>query len=200
MRSHPTTRLVWILGAVIPVFALGAQTPTQQSKSDGGAANARAQIESVNKRFTEAFNKGDVDGFVKVYAPDALILPPNSEPIRSATGIAEFWRNGWKAGLRNVVLTTTELSVHGNTAYEVGTAQLEIRKPDGSLAGKDKGKYIVIWNRTAPATGAGIATSGIRACPSLAPSSDKQLLSFRAPEESRSLVAPLLGMTGRAPR
>ena len=147
MRSHRTTGLVSILAVVIPVFALRAQTPTQQSKGDGGAANARAQIESVNKHFTQAFNNGDVDGFVKVYAPDALILPPNSEPIRGATGIAEFWRNGWKAGLRNVVLTTTELSVHGNTAYEVGTAQLDLRKPDGSLAGQDKGKYIVIWKQ-----------------------------------------------------
>jgi ketosteroid isomerase-like protein len=76
-----------------------------------------------------------------------MILPPNSAPIRGQSAIAEFWRGGWKAGVRNVVLETTEVSVQGNTAYEVGTAQLEMRKPDGSLAGKDTGKYIVIWKR-----------------------------------------------------
>lgn len=68
-------------------------------------------------------------------------------PTQQSKSSAGNARAGWKAGVRNVVLTTTELSVHGNTAYEVGTVQLEMRKPDGSLAGKDKGKYIVIWKR-----------------------------------------------------
>src|SRR6476646_2363228 len=90
MRSHRTTVLVSILALVIPVVALRAQTPTQQSKSAGGG-NTRAQIESVNKRFVDSFNKGDVDAFAKVYAPDAMILPPNAEPIRGASAIADFW-------------------------------------------------------------------------------------------------------------
>jgi ketosteroid isomerase-like protein len=31
----------------------------------------------------------------------------------------------------------------------MGTAQLEIKKPDGSVVGKDTAKYIVIWKREA---------------------------------------------------
>ena len=132
---------------VLPLAIAGAQAK-QQSSSSGGA-NVRAQIESVNKRFIDLFNKGDVDAFAKVYATDAMILPPNAEAIRGQSAIAEFWKGGWKAGLRNVALTTTEVDVHGNTAYELGTASLEMHRPDGSLAGKDSGKYIVVWKRNA---------------------------------------------------
>jgi len=146
MASHQRTLIAAIGTLVFPVTLL-AQAPTQQAKSASG--NVRAQIEAVNKHFVDLFNKGDAEGFAKVYATDAMILPPNAEPIRGRDAITKFWRGGRDAGLRNVVLTTTEVSAMGNTAYEVGTAQLEMRKPDGSLAGKDTGKYIVIWKRDA---------------------------------------------------
>lgn len=146
MAVHRRT-LSLALGFVVFPLALVAQAPAQQPKSSN--ASVRAQIEAVNKRFVDLFNKGDAEGFAKVYATDAMILPPNAEPIRGREAITKFWRGGWDAGLRNVVLTTTEVSALGNTAYEVGTAQLEIRKADGSLAGKDTGKYIVIWKRDA---------------------------------------------------
>ena len=146
MRSHRRA-LPAALGILIVPFALVAQAPTHRAKSASG--NVRAQIEAVNKRFVDLFNKGDAEGFAKVYATDAMILPPNAEPIRGRDAITKFWRGGYDAGLRNVVLTTTEVSAMGNTAYEVGTAQLEMRKPDGSLAGKDTGKYIVVWKRDA---------------------------------------------------
>jgi uncharacterized protein (TIGR02246 family) len=146
MASHRRALPLAIVFLVFPL-ALFAQAPTQQAKSSSGSV--RAQIESVNKRFVDLFNKGDATGFANVYASDAMILPPNAEPIRGREAITKFWRGGWDAGLRNVVLTTTEVSASGNTAYEVGTAQLEMRKPDGSLAGKDTGKYIVIWKRDA---------------------------------------------------
>jgi uncharacterized protein (TIGR02246 family) len=135
------------IGFLLLPLALVAQAPTQQAKPS--SASVRAQIEAVNKQFVALFNKGDAEGFAKVYATDATILPPNAQPIHGREAITKFWRGGWDAGLRNVVLTTTEVSAMGNTAYEVGTAQLEMRKPDGSLAGKDTGKYIVIWKRDA---------------------------------------------------
>lgn len=138
------TALLSAIGFIVLPLTLLAQAPTQQAKA---GTSVRTQIESANKHFVALFNKGDVDGFAKVYAADAIVMPPNAEAIRGRSAIAKYWHGGWDAGVRNIVLTTNEVSVQGNTAYEMGTAQLEIKKPDGSVVGKDTAKYIVIWKR-----------------------------------------------------
>ena len=50
--------------------------------------------------------------------------------------------------MRNVRLTTGELSTHGNEASEVGSYEIDMQAPDGTVA-HDHGKYIVLWKRDA---------------------------------------------------
>lgn len=108
--------------------------------------NARSEIEAVNRRYVAAYNAGDVAAFARVYAPDATLMPTNSAPIQGQPAIREFWQGGWKMGLRNVKLTTTELDVRGNTAAEVGQYQLDVQGGNGAVT-HDHGKYIVLWKR-----------------------------------------------------
>ena len=82
-----------------------------------------------------------------MYTSDAILMPPNGAPVKGQSAIAEFWTGGWKAGIRNVKLATTEFAVHGNYAHELGTYELEVHKPDGTVAGRDHGKYMVLWKR-----------------------------------------------------
>ena len=109
----------------------------------------RAVIDATNARYVAAFNKGDVAGFAKVYAPDATVLAPNMAAIHGQPAIADFWQGAWKSGVRNVRLTTTELYVDGSEATEVGTALLDVQSPDGKVIATDHGKYIVLWKRNA---------------------------------------------------
>src|SRR5947208_9630076 len=98
MSHHGRTALLAAIGSIVFPLSLAAQGPTQQAKSSNANASVRTQIESANKRFVSLFNKGDVDGFAKVYATDAIILPPNAEAIRGRPAITKYWRGGWDAG------------------------------------------------------------------------------------------------------
>jgi uncharacterized protein (TIGR02246 family) len=148
MSVSGRTTTLSVLALTLCAFTTVTAQAAKQQSSSGSVASVRSQIEAVNKKFVDLFNKGDVAGFAKVYAADATLLPPNAEAIHGQPKIAEYWQGGYKAGVRNVVLTTTEVEVHGNTAYEVGTASLEMHGADGAVVGKDSGKYIVIWKRS----------------------------------------------------
>jgi ketosteroid isomerase-like protein len=126
---------------------LGAQARVATTAKSGG--DARSAIEAANAGFTESFNKGDVAAAASIYDADATLLPPNLAAISGQPAIADYWQGGWKAGVRNVKLTTSEVSTHGNEASEVGTYQMEVQSPDGAVVAHDHGKYIVLWKRDA---------------------------------------------------
>jgi uncharacterized protein (TIGR02246 family) len=120
---------------------------TVASAQDHARPNARREIAAANERHINAYNAGDVATFVRVYAPDATLMPSNSAPIHGQDAIGKFWQGGWTAGIRNVKLTTTELDVHGNTAAEVGQYQFDVQAGNAP-ATHDHGKYIVLWKRS----------------------------------------------------
>ena len=130
----------------IPAIA-GAQARVATAAKSGG--DARSAIEAANARYVESFNKGDIAAAASIYDADATVMPPNAAAITGQPAIADYWQGGWKAGVRNVKLTTSEVSVHGNEASEVGTYEMEVQSPDGAVVGKDHGKYIVLWKRDA---------------------------------------------------
>ena len=132
---------------VLPLAIAGAQA--KQQSSNGASVSARTAVDAANKRFVDLFNKGDVAAAAKVYASDAMVLPPNGKPISGQSAISEFWQGGYKSGIRNVALTTTEFAQHGSYAHELGTYSLEIRGADGNVVARDNGKYMVLWKRSA---------------------------------------------------
>ena len=142
--SRPIAALLVALMFATPTRAVRGQGP---AKPTGEPASARSAIDAANTRFSDQFNKGDAAEAAKVYTSDAILMPPNGAPVKGQSAIAEFWTGGWKAGIRNVKLATTEFAVHGNYAHELGTYELEVHKPDGTVAGRDHGKYMVLWKR-----------------------------------------------------
>ena len=125
----------------------GAQARVATAAKSGG--DARSAIEAANARYVESFNKGDIAAAASIYDADATVMPPNAAAISGQPAIADYWQGGWKAGVRNIKLTTSEVEVHGNEASEVGTYEMEMQSPDGTVVGKDHGKYIVLWKRGA---------------------------------------------------
>lgn len=106
-------------------------------------AAVRSEIEAVNARHVAAFNQGDIAGFAQVYTEDAQILPPDMPMVEGRQGIQEFWTGGaQQMGIRDLRLTTEEVEVFGDQAYERGTSYFMTN--DGPATGK----YVVIWKRT----------------------------------------------------
>ena len=105
-------------------------------------------VGEVNLQFSEGLRRGDSAAMIEVYTEDAVILPPNSDLIRGRKGIQEFWEASMKAGVKDAVLTTVELSVSDDTAQEIGRAVLTVQ-PEGQEPIENEVKYVVVWKLTA---------------------------------------------------
>lgn len=135
-RMFPLMALIGV--ALVPVL-LPAQAPRK---------DARTEIPALDARLTAAYNAGHPETMAQAYAADAVVMPPNGAAIRGAKAIADWWNGGWKAGLRNLVLTSTEVYVEGNVATETGTYALDFPMTEGGAPVHDTGKYMVLWKRS----------------------------------------------------
>jgi uncharacterized protein (TIGR02246 family) len=75
--------------ALLSASATGARSPQQPGSSHShqrhqSDAKPRAEIAAVLKSYEQALNASDVEGVVKLYTDDAVVLPPNAP---SAVGI-----------------------------------------------------------------------------------------------------------------
>lgn len=106
-------------------------------------AAVRTEIEAVNAQHVAAFNQGDIAGFSEVYTEDARILPPDMPAVEGRQAIQEFWTGAaQQMGIEDLRLTTEEVEVAGDQAYEEG--RFNFMTSDGPA----QGKYIVVWKRT----------------------------------------------------
>jgi ketosteroid isomerase-like protein len=144
---HRLAQLSFVALVALPLTIVSGQAKQQSTSS--GSASARVSIDAANKRFSDVFNKGDAATAAKVYATDAILMPPNGSPVNGQSAIGDFWQGAYKNGVRNVALTTTEFETHGSYAHELGTYQLEVRGADGNIVARDNGKYMVLWKRNA---------------------------------------------------
>ena len=84
MKSH------WSISVII-IFCLAflvLQCNQQQSASDINAAESA--FRSINKSWFEAYNAGDVDGIVALYAEDAVVSAPGTPAARGHAAIREL--------------------------------------------------------------------------------------------------------------
>lgn len=107
------------------------------------AAEPSSEIGAANRRFMEAFGRGDATSVAQLYTSGAQLLPANSDIVAGTSAIQSFWQGVMEMGIQQVILETREVETHDDTAYEVGRYALEVA--GGQRA--DTGKYLVIWKR-----------------------------------------------------
>jgi uncharacterized protein (TIGR02246 family) len=100
----------------------------------------RQVIDEGNRKFGAAAKRKDYAGMAAFYTEDAKVLPPDAPIVSGRKPIEEFWRTAADAlGLIDVTLKTIDLEVAGDTAYEIGEADLKLS------SGQAKVKYLVVW-------------------------------------------------------
>jgi uncharacterized protein (TIGR02246 family) len=107
--------------------------------STNDSASRRA-VESAIRRYVEASNRGDVATLASLYAEDAMLLPPDHEPIQGRQAIRAFWQQGTDEGLE---VTNLAVEVNGDLGYLVG--QYHLPATDEEPA--DSGKYVMCLKR-----------------------------------------------------
>lgn len=103
--------------------------------------SVKASIAASNKVYGETFATGDSAKFVSSYTSDACIYVTNSPKMCGPQAITAFFNGASAMGIRNLKLTTEEISGSKEAVVETGTYELFVDKG----VSIDKGKYIVIW-------------------------------------------------------
>ena len=94
----------------------------------------QAEIDAVNAKWIDFFNKGDFSGIASLYTEDATAFPPGSAMVKGRPGIEAMWKDmAEKVG--EPKLTTLDVKALGPSAVrEIGTFSL-ITKGSPAAAG-----------------------------------------------------------------
>ena len=110
----------------------------------GPASAQKAEIEAVNAKWTEFFNKGDFAGVASLYTADAVAFPPGSPMVHGQAAIGAMWKS-MAEHVSDPKLTTLDVKPLGpSAAREIGTVSL---KTKGSTPQEVTGKYVVVWEK-----------------------------------------------------
>ena len=108
------------------------------------ATAQKANIEAVNAKWIEFFNKGDFDGVATLYTADAIAFPPGSAMVRGRAAIGAMWKSLAEQGGDPKVTTLDVKRLGPSAAREIGTFSLKTKGP----APKEiTGKYVVVWEK-----------------------------------------------------
>jgi uncharacterized protein (TIGR02246 family) len=116
--------------------------------SAGRPADVRAQILRLDREWSQAAQRRDVDRVISYWADDAIVLPPGSPPVVGKAAIREFVVKSFQAPDFSISWKTTDVAVSGSgdLAYATGTNRVTFRNPDGKQVTVD-GKAVTVWRR-----------------------------------------------------
>jgi uncharacterized protein (TIGR02246 family) len=113
----------------------GCADPTRPPDPD-----AKRAIQQAVSHYVSASNRGDAEALTALYAEDAMLLPPDHEPIQGRDAIGEFWSQGTDSGLE---VTTLRVDVEGDLGYLIGRYHLPATQEEP----EDVGKYVMCLKR-----------------------------------------------------
>ena len=104
----------------------------------------QAEIEAVNAKWMDFFNKGDFAGVASLYTDDATAFPPGSAMVKGRAAIAAMWKT-MAEKVSDPTVTTLEVKPLGPfAAREIGTFSLRTK---GEKPQEVAGKYVVVWEK-----------------------------------------------------
>jgi len=133
-----------VLGIASMVWLTGAAA--QAAPAADGAVEAAIRAGTV--AWMTAYNAGDAQAIVALYAPDAVVMPPGAPRVSGHAailqGVSKDIAGAQAAGVSLAMGTTNEVGVEGDMAWHVGTYQVTDKKSGATV---DSGSYAEIWHK-----------------------------------------------------
>ncbi len=142
-------RLSWI----VALFALGAMAglwTLTPAWAGGRIADDAKALVKLDKEWSAAAGKRDVEKVASFYAEDAVAYPPN-EPVCVGREAA---KKVWAAYLSDQSFNISWKSMHaeiaksGELGFTSGTYEDSFKGPDGKLV-HENGKFLCVWKKQA---------------------------------------------------
>lgn len=80
----------------------------------------RDAVEEVQTAFTEAANREDIEGVMRFYTDESVLLPPDGGIIRGREAIREHFERHFVAADSRVGIEPSEIRVSGDLAFSTG--------------------------------------------------------------------------------
>ena len=107
----------------------------------------RAMAQRMDSTFAAAVSTGNVEGMMPGYAPDAMVMPPESPMAQGTAQIRGLWSGMMGAMKVSLTLKQETADGAGDFMYTTGTYHLQ-PMPEGSAPAID-GKYLEVFRRGA---------------------------------------------------
>ena len=137
--------MIFFSGFFLALLALHCNQQ-QKSTPDTRAADEES-IRAVNPSWFKAYNAGDVNSIVALYAEDAVVSPPGASPAHGHSAIREYLNKDVAAssgaGTTLNGAATTDVGVSGDLGWEWGTFTVK----DKSGTTVDNGKYLTVYEK-----------------------------------------------------
>ena len=108
------------------------------------AVAQKAEIEAVNTKWVDLFNKGDFVGVAALYTDDAAAFPPGAGIVRGKEAIGAMWKSLAEQVSDPKVTTLEVKSLGPSAAREIGTVSLKTKE---ATPKEITGKYVVVWEK-----------------------------------------------------
>ncbi len=104
-----------------------------------------SEMEQVNRIFeTDVVRNRNFNAIERVYTTQARILPPGAEMLSGLDHIRNFWEQAVSTlNIESLTLSTLDMQVSGDTAVEIGRAEMHTNQPTSPTTVK----YVVVWKR-----------------------------------------------------
>ncbi len=105
--------------------------------SVSGLANAVADeataINALNIKWDTAVNQGDTMQLASLYVDNAVMMPPSSEILSDRGAIKNYWDNLREVGIDVYAISTVDLRIDGDTAYQTVLWDATRNAADGNV-------------------------------------------------------------------
>jgi uncharacterized protein (TIGR02246 family) len=105
---------------------------------------SKAEIEAVNAKWIDFFNKGDFAGVASLYTEDATAFPPGSGMVKGRAAIEALWKSMAEQVSDPKLITLDVKPLGPSAAREIGTFSLKTKGPTPQEV---TGKYLVVWEK-----------------------------------------------------
>ena len=139
--------VVCLLASVIACAQPVGESQEAVTMVEDTAEADQEAINALRDQFLAAYNAADVPGVVACFTDDAVVMAPNEPAVEGSEALAEWQQAFFDLFAADLALSSEEVVVSGDWAFDRGTYTQFLTPASGGDAIQDRGKYLVALER-----------------------------------------------------
>lgn len=126
-------------------IALGSDGTTRDNVMDDAAV-----ISKIIQEYAAAYNEGDLQRFMEIFSDDFVSME-YGRPTRKGKEALDDWRSFAQLAFakydRHLEISTDEIKVSGDMAFERGLVKVVLKPKSGGEAVTEEHRFLDVWQR-----------------------------------------------------